>query len=64
MHVGRLTADYLAPEPYYRRVMVDRKREAPAIFKHRGWYLMLTSGCQGWDPSAAEVFVTRCVCSS
>ena len=60
MHIARLKEDYLAPEAYYRRVMVDRKREAPAIFKLGAWYLMLTSGCQGWDPSAAEVFVTRC----
>ena len=41
------------------QVFVDRKREAPAVFKHGAHYLMLTSGCQGWDPSAAEVFVAR-----
>ena len=38
---------------------MDRKREAPAVFKHAGQYFMLTSGCQGWDPSASEVFVAR-----
>ena len=42
-----------------KQVMVDRKREAPAVFKHAGQYFMLTSGCQGWDPSASEVFVAR-----
>ena len=42
---------------------MDRKREAPAVFKHAGQYFMLTSGCQGWDASAMEAFVARCTIS-
>lgn len=32
-------------------------REAPAIFQAHGAYFLLTSGCTGWAPNAAEVFV-------
>lgn len=38
---------------------VGMSREAPAMFKYKGLYLMLTSGCTGWNPNRAEVFFAR-----
>ncbi len=32
-------------------------REAPAPFKHNGRYYMITSGCTGWKPNAADYAV-------
>ena len=34
-------------------------REAPAIFKHGDIYLMITSGCTGWQVNRAEVYYAR-----
>ena len=59
MHISPLAPDYLSPLPTYVRRLVNRRREAPSIFKHSGWYFMLTSGCTGWEPNRAEVFATR-----
>ncbi len=59
MHISQLAPDYLSPLPTYVRRLVNRRREAPSIFKHSGWYFMLTSGCTGWEPNRAEVFATR-----
>lgn len=56
MHVARLTQDYLGIQPEYRRILVYLKREAPAIFKHGRYYVLLTSGCTGWEPNRAEAF--------
>ena len=61
MHVARLTANYTDVQPTYRRILVQLKREAPAIFKHGRYYLMLTSGCTGWAPNRAEVFYAESV---
>lgn len=36
------------------RILGERKsREAPAIFRHKGYYYLMTSGCTGWAPNAA-----------
>ena len=40
-----------------KKLQVGLSREAPAIFQAHGSYFLLTSGCTGWDPNAAEVFV-------
>jgi hypothetical protein len=26
------------------------------MFKYKGLYLMLTSGCTGWNPNRAEIY--------
>ncbi len=57
MHVSRLSDDYLRPSGEYKRIFIDRHREAPAIFKHAGKYFAITSGCTGWDPNPAEYAV-------
>ena len=36
------------------RLFEDRSREAPAICKRQGKYYLITSGCTGWAPNAAE----------
>ncbi|KAF6139073.1 hypothetical protein GIB67_010799 [Kingdonia uniflora] len=54
LHIGRLTDDYLDVVPnVMRRILVGKRREAPALFKHQGTYYMITSGCTGWAPNEA-----------
>ena len=51
---SKLSEDYLEPvgEVYY---CITRKwREAPAVFKYKDTYYMITSGCTGWDPNEAD----------
>ncbi len=57
MHVVQLTDDYLRPTTHEKRILVDQHREAPALFKHRGTYYLLTSACTGWSPNAATYAV-------
>lgn len=54
MHIARLSDDYLQPVGGFTEVFANRKREAPAVFKHENTYFMITSGCTGWDPNPAE----------
>ncbi len=53
MHISLLSDDYLKPSGIYRRILIDKYREAPAMFKHGGKYFLITSGCSGWSPNAA-----------
>lgn len=63
MHVVRLNDDYTAPQmpmvenTTWSRIFVKRMREAPAPFKWRGKYYIITSACTGWDPNAASYAV-------
>eukprot|EP00897_Mesotaenium_endlicherianum_P009028 jgi/Mesen1/8153/ME000438S07257 len=57
LHIGRLTDDYLSVGRHFVRRMVGRDREAPAVFKHRQLFYMVTSGCTGWDPNSALIHV-------
>jgi hypothetical protein len=59
MHVVQLTDDYLAPTAHDKRILVNQSREAPALFKYRGLYYLLTSGCTGWAPNAATYAVAK-----
>ena len=54
MHVSLLDDDYLKPSGEVVRLFEDRSREAPALFKRQGKYYLITSGCTGWAPNAAE----------
>ncbi len=54
MHVSQLTEDYLRPAGKYARIFVGRSIEAPAVFKHKGRYYLIGSGCTGWDPNPAH----------
>lgn len=55
MHIGPLTEDYLNVTSVMKRIFVGQRREAPAMFKHKGTYYMVTSGCTGWAPNEALV---------
>ena len=57
MHIALLTDDYLKPAGPFVKVFVKKMREAPAVFKHRGRYFLITSGCTGWAPNAANYAV-------
>lgn len=35
------------------RILTKKSREAPAIFRYKGYYYLMTSGCTGWSPNAA-----------
>lgn len=57
MYVHLLSDDYLRPTDTFTRNLVDKYREAPAVFKHGGKYYLLTSGCSGWNPNMADIAV-------
>jgi lysophospholipase L1-like esterase len=57
IQVCQLSNDYLSPGPVYRRILVGRRREAPAIFKAGKAYYLITSSCTGWSPNAATFAV-------
>ncbi len=55
LRICRLADDYLAPTDKDVVVSSDT-REAPAIFEHQGTYYLITSGCSGWNPNAANYY--------
>lgn len=57
MHISRLTEDYLRPAGEYARMTVNGDDEAPAVFKRKGKYYLITSGLTGWAPNAAKSYV-------
>ncbi len=58
MHVSLLTEDYLRPTGIETRIFIGKSREAPAIFKHKARYYLITSGCTGWSPNEAMIAST------
>jgi hypothetical protein len=54
MHVCLLSDDYLSPTKTFSRILENRRREAPAMFKYKGKYYLITSACTGWSPNAAS----------
>jgi beta-glucanase (GH16 family) len=56
LHIAELTEDYTGHTGKYIRVAPGGHNEAPAIFKRKGTYWMITSGCTGWEPNAARMF--------
>ena len=57
MQVCLLSADYLSPTKKFIRINSMEYREAPALLKHHEKYFLITSGCTGWSPNAAECAV-------
>jgi beta-xylosidase len=53
MQICLLRDDYLTPTKTFSRILVNRRREAPALFKSEGKYYLITSSCTGWSPNAA-----------
>jgi hypothetical protein len=69
MYVSRLNAEYTGPletgsdatlgEDFSNRVLPDFSREASSVFKHDGWYYMLTSGTDGWASTPVVAYRSR-----
>jgi hypothetical protein len=55
LHISRLRDDYLDASSRYVRIFPGRFHEAPAIFKRKGRYYLITSDCTGWQPNAARL---------
>lgn len=56
LHIAELNDDFLGYTGKYIRIAPGGHNEAPTIFKRKGTYWMITSGCTGWDPNAARMF--------
>jgi hypothetical protein len=54
LHISRLSDDYLSFSDRWVRAFPGGHNEAPAVFKWKGKYYMITSGCTGWAPNAAR----------
>lgn len=54
LHINQLSADYLRPSGISKRILIGQSREAPALFKYRERYYLITSGCTGWTPNPAS----------
>jgi len=61
MHISELTDDYLQPTGNYKRVFIGRKMEAPAVFKRKGLYYFIASGCTAWEPNPARSAVAESI---
>ncbi|KAK6131898.1 hypothetical protein DH2020_034356 [Rehmannia glutinosa] len=55
IHISPLSQDYTDVLNETARALVGHHREAPAVFKYRNVYYMVTSGCSGWAPNEALV---------
>ncbi len=60
LYIVRLNDEFTAPETpaeenkTWARVLVGKYREAPAPFRFKDRYYLITSGCTGWRPNAAD----------
>jgi hypothetical protein len=65
LYIVRLNDKFTGPEApaveneTWARVLVGRFREAPAPFKFKDRYYLITSGCTGWRPNAADYAVAH-----
>ncbi len=57
LHISQLREDFLRPGGRYMRFFVGQYNEAPALFKRRGKYYLITSDCTGWLPNPARCAV-------
>jgi hypothetical protein len=55
--ISKLSDDYLSLTDQYIRVFPGQRNEAPAIFKRKGKYFMLSSGLTGWKPNPGRLAV-------
>jgi hypothetical protein len=57
LYISLLNDEYTQESGIYTRNFINQSREAPAVFKYREKYYLLSSGCTGWDPNVAEYAV-------
>lgn len=58
LHISLLSEDYLSQSGKFVRLAPGGYNEAPTLFKREGKYFMIASGCTGWEPNAARLFVS------
>lgn len=58
LRISKLQDDYLSPTTKDSMLFSDH-REAPALFKYKNKYFLITSGCTGWAPNAATLHVSN-----
>jgi beta-galactosidase len=58
LRIVRLTDDYLSPTAQ-DSLLFSKHREAPALFRVKNNYYLITSGCTGWAPNEASVHVAK-----
>jgi len=61
LHIAALSPDFLTFSGTYDRAFSNRWMEAPAIFKCKGLYYLIASGCTGWNPNAARSAVSPAI---
>ena len=61
MHISQLTDDYTSYSGKYARFFPGRFMEAPALFKQKGEYYLIMSGCTGWAPNAGRSAVASSI---
>ena len=61
LQLAELSDDYLSYTGKYVRIAPGGRNEAPALFKRRGTYFMITSGCTGWKPNTARLFTAHSI---
>jgi beta-xylosidase len=61
LHISELNDAYTDFTGKYIQVFPTGHNEAPSIFKYKGKYFMITSGCTGWAPNAARLLVSDSV---
>lgn len=59
--VNELTDDYMDFTGKYNMIAPGGQNEAPCIVKHDGKYWLICSGCTGWDPNEARMFVSESI---
>jgi hypothetical protein len=60
LHISQLSDDYQSESGRYVRA-IEGSREAPALFKHKGVYFMVNSGCTGWTPNPVHFFTAATI---
>ena len=53
-YISLLTDDYLQHTGKFAKIFAGRRMEAQVVFKCRGRYWFIASGCTGWDPNPAR----------
>jgi Glycosyl hydrolases family 43 len=56
LHIVKLTSDYLGFSSTYYEIANASRREAPVMFKHNGFYFLITSAETGWKNNAANYY--------
>ena len=59
LHVSKLNEDYTDFSGEYYRILEGQSNEAPALFKYKKKYFLITSGTTGYKPNPGRSFVAE-----